>query len=269
MICFGIDFWGVKLRLPSQNKKYGSFLRLLAHFYKKNILLGNRKGRCGCCSIPQTFTDGPMEFVTEKPLPDLLKAVHRKDIRAVKKLLDTKGSDIEIRKPRWPHRVPMHIALELGDKEMIDTLLERGASVASVDHNGEPALHVAISYASSYKKVCENILEGLLIHGACVKFREPHQGRIALQTAVLCSSTKVVQPLLLWLRHICPAVPRIPLWAARRSRGSPASSWRTERRSGCCPRRRSRGRRPCVQRGVGAEWCCCGACFRALWGKKR
>jgi len=114
----------------------------------------------------------------------------------VKKMLDTKGADIEIREPKWPHRVPLHIALELGDTVMIVTLLSRGASVASTDHNGQQALHAAIAYASTCNKVYENILESLIIHGACVKFREPTQGRIALQTAVLCSSTKVVQVLL-------------------------------------------------------------------------
>ncbi|KAJ1467198.1 ankyrin repeat-containing domain protein [Baffinella frigidus] len=130
----------------------------------------------------------PTPLLREGVLHPLLKAVYREDFAVVRRLLDREGADIEMREP-CVGRHSLHIAVQFGMFDMVELLIERGASVSTKSLRGETMLNVAClgGVGPAYNK----IIAMLLLHGADVHQRGCLR-RTALHTAVLASSSKAV-----------------------------------------------------------------------------
>ena len=124
--------------------------------------------------------------IKEDAMPELLRAVVRSDVNALKTLLE-KGADSNARDIfEW---TALMIATEKTNAEMVDLLLEAGAEVNAKDDNGVTSLIVAA------KEGDFPIVESLLARGAEVNARDEF-GWTPLTYAAWQGHTEVVKLLI-------------------------------------------------------------------------
>jgi ankyrin repeat protein len=98
------------------------------------------------------------------PMPQLdpiFEAIENNSARQVELLVHEQPRRLALREPKrgWS---PLHMAVSLGNKEVINALLTKGANVATLDRMGNEIIHIWA--ASNYKD--ENVLNLLLSRGA-------------------------------------------------------------------------------------------------------
>lgn len=93
--------------------------------------------------LSRPHSSSPRTYDPRTSPPALIRAVYRGDIEAVRALI-LAGNDIEVRHPT-NNKTAAIVAALLGDSEVLEILLDSGASVAAKDYFSRTALHYAVS----------------------------------------------------------------------------------------------------------------------------
>ena len=88
---------------------------------------------------------------------------------------------------------PLHIAVEKGRADVVEILLEHGATLSRWDRDGRSALHLACSGRQLFGRMA--IIKSLLKHGADVN-HEDYEGFRPINSAILSTSIPAIKLLL-------------------------------------------------------------------------